>query len=86
MDIWHRVGRVVRFSNLGTVLFFVLNIFLITAIFGSSGNIIELVCIYFITVAISLSPIGELCLAAYAGAKDIKQPENWMIDIHSDKK
>ena len=75
MDIWHRVGRVVRFSNLGTVLFFVLNIFLITAIFGSSGNIIELVCIYFITVAISLSPIGEMCLAAFAGAKDIKRTD-----------
>ena len=75
MDIWHRVGRVVRFSNLGTVLFFVLNIFLITAIFGSSGNIIELVCIYFITVAISLSPIGEICLAAFAGAKDIKRTD-----------
>ena len=75
MDIWHRIGRVVRFSNLGTVLFFVLNLFLITAIFGSSGNIIELVCVYFITVAISLSPIGEICLAAFAGAKDIKRTD-----------
>lgn len=75
MDIWHRVGRVVRFSNLGTVLFFALNIFLITAIFGSSGNIMELICIYFITVAISLSPIGEMCLAAFAGAKDIKRTD-----------
>lgn len=75
MDIWHRVGRVVRFSNLGTFLFFALNIFLITAIFGSSGNIMELICIYFITVAISLSPIGEMCLAAFAGAKDIKRTD-----------
>lgn len=24
MDIWHRVGRIVRFSNLGTLLFFTL--------------------------------------------------------------
>lgn len=75
MDIWHRVGRVVRFSNLGTVLFFALNIFLITTIFGSSENIMELICIYFITVAISLSPIGEMCLAAFAGAKDIKRTD-----------
>lgn len=29
MDIWHRVGRIVRFSNLGTLLFFTLNILLI---------------------------------------------------------
>ena len=75
MDIWHRIGRVVRFSNLGTVLFFALNIFLIIAIFGSSGNIMELICIYFITIAISLSPIGEMCLAAFAGAKDIKRTD-----------
>ena len=34
MDIWHRVGRIVRFSNLGTLLFFTLNILLIVAVFG----------------------------------------------------
>ena len=59
MDIWHRVGRIVRFSNLGTLLFFTLNILLIVAVFGSSGSIVELICIYFFTVAISLSPLGE---------------------------
>ena len=32
MDIWHRVGRIVRFSNLGTLLFFTLNILLIVAV------------------------------------------------------
>ena len=53
MDIWHRVGRIVRFSNLGTLLFFTLNILLIVAVFGSSGSIVELICIYFFTVAIS---------------------------------
>ena len=67
MDIWHRVGRIVRFSNLGTLLFFTLNILLIVAVFGSSGSIVELICIYFFTVAISLSPLGEMCLAAFAG-------------------
>ena len=60
MDIWHRVGRIVRFSNLGTLLFFTLNILLIVAVFGSSGSIVELICIYFFTVAISLSPLGEI--------------------------
>lgn len=73
MDIWHRMGRIIRFSNLGTVLFFVLNIFLIITVFGSAGNVTELIILYFITVAISLSPIGESCLAAFAGAKDIKR-------------
>lgn len=70
MDIWHRVGRIVRFSNLGTLLFFTLNILLIVAVFGSSGSIVELICIYFFTVAISLSPLGEMCLAAFAGKSE----------------
>lgn len=34
---------------------------------------VELICIYFFTVAISLSPLGEMCLAAFAGASDIKR-------------
>lgn len=73
MDIWHRLGRIIRISNLGTVIFFALNILLIIAVFGSSGNIFELILIYFITVTISLSPIGEVFLAAFAGARDIKR-------------
>ena len=73
VDIWHRLGRIIRISNLGTVIFFVLNILLIIAVFGSSGNIFELILIYFITVAISLSPTGEMFLAAFAGARDIKR-------------
>lgn len=73
MDIWHRIGRVVRFSNLGTLLFFTLNILLIFSVFGSSGSIIELVIVYFITIAISLSPLGEWCLALFAGAENIKR-------------
>ena len=36
MDIWHRLGRIIRISNLGTVIFFALNILLIIAVFGSS--------------------------------------------------
>lgn len=60
MDIWHRVGRIVRFSNLGTLLFFTLNILLIVAVFGSSGSIVELICIYFFTVAISLCAISSV--------------------------
>lgn len=73
MDIWHRVGRIVRFSNLGTILFFILNILLIAAVFGSLGNMAELICIYFFTVIISLSPLGEMSLTVFAGARDIKR-------------
>lgn len=73
MDIWHRVGRIVRFSNIGTLLFFVLNILFISSVFGSSGNMVTLVIVYFIVIAISLSPLGEWFLAFFAGAKNIKR-------------
>lgn len=43
VGIWHRLGRIIRISNLGTVIFFVLNILLVIAVFGSSGNIFELI-------------------------------------------
>lgn len=75
MDIWHRLGRIVRFSNIGTMLFFVLNIFLIVGIFGASGYITEVVIMYFSTVAISLSPLGEVLLAFFAGAHDIRRTD-----------
>lgn len=75
MDIWHRVGRIVRFSNLGTLLFFILNILLITGVFGTSGYIEEVILIYIVTVALSLSPIGEVLLAQLAGAKEIKRQD-----------
>lgn len=75
MDMWHRIGRIVRFSNLGTLLFFALNIALIVSVFGASGHIVEVVVFYAVTVIISLSPLGERLLAFIAGAKDIKRSD-----------
>ena len=75
MDIWHRIGRIVRFSNLGTLLFFALNIALIIGVFGTSGNIIEVISIYAATVFVSLSPLGERMIAFMAVAKDIKRTD-----------
>lgn len=37
MDIWHKLGRIFRFSNLGTLIFFLLNIGLILALFFPYG-------------------------------------------------
>lgn len=79
MDIWHKLGRIFRISNLGTLIFFALNIMLIYGIFGSSAESIYLIAIYFITISISLSPVGEWFLCIVAGAEDIKRTD---IKIH----
>ena len=75
-DIWHRVGRVFRVSNLGTLIFFLLNMSLVLAIFCPNGVTWEtagpLVLIYLASVLISLSPLGEWVFAALAGAREIK--------------
>lgn len=79
MDIWHRLGRVIRISNLGTLIFFLLNIGLILVVFCPNGitwqNALPLIVIYFITVLISFSPVGEWLLAVLAGAREIKRTD-----------
>ena len=79
MDIWHRLGRVIRISNLGTLIFFLLNISLILLVFCPNGitwqNALPLIAIYIITVLISFSPVGEWILPALAGAREIKRTD-----------
>lgn len=79
MDMWHRVGRIVRISNLGTLIFFALNISMLIYIFCPNGiqsdNTIPLLSVYVLTVIISLSPIGEWTLALIAGAHEIKRKD-----------
>ncbi len=79
MDIWHRLGRIFRISNLGTLIFFLLNIGLILAIFCPCGVTAEtalpLIICYVLSVLISLSPAGEWMLAALSGAKEIKRKD-----------
>lgn len=79
MDIWHRLGRIFRISNLGTLIFFVLNISLIFALFYPYSLTWEtallLVGCYIITVLISLSPVGEWTLATLSGAREIKRKD-----------
>ena len=77
MDIWHRIGRIVRLSNLGTLIFFLLNFGLLFGAFFTDINnwqsAVGIVVFYLLTVAISLSPVGEFLLAALAGARRIKR-------------
>lgn len=79
MDIWHRLGRIFRISNLGTLIFFLLNISLIFALFYPYSLTLEaalpLVGCYLVTILISLSPVGEWTLAAMSGAREIKRKD-----------
>lgn len=79
MDIWHRLGRIFRISNMGTLIFFLLNISLILALFYPYSLTLEtalpLVGCYLATVLISLSPVGEWTLAAMSGAREIKRKD-----------
>lgn len=79
MDMWHRLGRIIRISNLGTLIFFALNITLFCIVLFPYGftpvNISILFSVYVCTVIISLSPIGEWVLATFAGAKEIKRKD-----------
>ena len=79
MDIWHRLGKIFRLSNLGTLIFFLLNILLLFSFFFPYGlsfkDAIILISIYVITVIISLSPVGEWLLTLFAGAREIKRKD-----------
>lgn len=79
MDIWHKAGRIFRISNLGTLIFFLLNIGLILIVFCPDGITMEsaapLVICYIITVLVSLSPVGEWFFAAFVGAREIKRTD-----------
>lgn len=73
MYIWHKLRKIFQVSNLGTAIFFILNIVLIYSVFGKSGESIYLIALYFIIITISLSPIGEWFLCVVVGAEDIKR-------------
>lgn len=79
MDAWHRVGRIVRISNLGTLIFFLLNIGLLFVVFCPSGVTwdtgLTLSIGYILSVLISLSPAGEWILAALSGAREIERKD-----------
>lgn len=79
MDMWHRVGRIVRIQNLGTLIFFIMNMGIVLLMFCPDGitgeNALYVSLMYILTVLISLSPIGEMVLAALAGAQEIKRKD-----------
>ena len=62
-----------RKSNIGTIIFFLLNFSVIIAIFASSGTetLTTVLLIYLASVLLALSPVGEFVLAVISGARKI---------------
>lgn len=64
-------------SNIGTIIFFLLNATLIIYIFsdGNKESMINIGIIYLISIIISLSPIGEWFLSLIAGARRMRRKD-----------
>ena len=77
MDFWHRLGRIIRKSNLGTLIFFVLNIAMLFLLLFPEGVTKEealiLVGCYAISIIISISPLGEWAMTFAVGGREIKR-------------
>lgn len=71
------LAKVFRLSNIGTFIFFALNLSVIIGLLypysiTPAGGMI-LLAVYVITVAIGFSPVGEWALCIFASARDIKR-------------
>ncbi len=66
-------------SNIGILLYFMLNIYIITSMFSDNfqnkEGIVTGLVLYTISLAIALSPIGEKILRFQTGCKEIKREE-----------
>ena len=66
-------------SNIGTVIFFLLNMFCIVLVFSAGFTMWQgiplVIVIYLIALAISLSPLGESITCFMIGAKQIKRKD-----------
>jgi len=58
-------------SSIGTIIFFMLNAVVIVALFSASGfeSVITVLIIYFVSIMLTFSPIGEWVLCLMAGAR-----------------
>lgn len=72
-------------SNIGTIIFFLLNAFMVIGMFASAGpeSLSALITIYLISVFFALSPIGEWILGLMSGARRMTRVDmrNRMIPI-----
>ena len=67
--------RIFRLSNIGTLIFFLLNAFVIIGVFAQSSPeyVWNIAALYLVSVLISLSPIGEWVLGLMSGARKLKR-------------
>lgn len=71
MYVWSVFKNLFRKNNIGTIIFFLLNVALIFSMYGA-GNpeaLAEIAIIYAISICVALSPIGEWFLALISGAR-----------------
>ena len=66
-----------KVSNIGTIIFFLLNASLIIGLFGSAypEALTQIIILYVISVLIALSPIGEWVLGFMAGARKMTRAD-----------
>ena len=73
------VVKLFKPSNIGTAVFFALNIGLILLVFSpyslSLYGLATFFLLYVLTIAISLSSVGEWVLSVFVGAKEIKRKD-----------
>ena len=75
MELLRIFRNIFRVSNIGMIIFFLLNASLIIWIFSFGGRdtMIRVGVIYFISVVIALSPFGEWMFCLISGAKKIRR-------------
>lgn len=72
-------------SNIGTIIFFLLNAFMIVGMFASSDpeSLYVIILLYLISVIFALSPVGECILGIMSGARRMTRADmrNRMVPI-----
>lgn len=85
MAILSFIRNLFRISNVGTIIFFVLNVGMIMALFGVTTieSAYFIIALYIISILIALSPIGEGILAFLSGARKMTRVDmrNRMVPI-----
>ncbi|MBQ8414836.1 MAG: M48 family metalloprotease [Clostridia bacterium] len=77
MYILSLIRNLFKWSNIGTIIFFLLNVGVLLAVFGATDieSVIAILILYLISIAIAISPIGEAVLALMSGAKRMSRAD-----------
>lgn len=85
MYIFSVLKNIFKVSNIGTIIFFLLNAFLVVAMFSSTGpeSITLVIFLYLVSVCFALSPIGEGLLGLMSGTRRMTRVDmrNRMLPI-----